>query len=372
MGAPDLPVLFFALAGLLLAALSLFFYWLSLRHRPLALARHRGNPILSPNPQNWWESEAVFNPAAIVHDERVHLFYRALGRDGISRIGHATSGDGINFGGRTLALDPSEILLESAARRRHGPRAYSPDVYASGGGWGGFEDPRAVKIEEEGRAYLSFGMFESWQSLRLALTSLPLGAINARVWDWPPPLPLSPKNEMHKNWVLFPEKINGKFAILHALTPSIMIDYIEDLECLREWPIKSNNNRGGRSGQWDAFVRGAGAPPVKTPAGWLLFYHGMNPAGGPGYKVGAMLLDLGDPTKVLYRSNYPVLEPEEWYENDWKPGVVYASGAVILRGDLIVYYGGGGKHVAAARVSLREFLLKLQSHEHAVLEPVTL
>lgn len=50
------------------------------------------------------------------------------------------------------------------------------------------------------------------------------------------------------------------------------------------------------------------------------------------YKLGALLLDLKDPRKILYRSNYPILEPDEWYENDWKPGIIYASGAIV-KGD---------------------------------------
>ena len=89
-----------------------------------------------------------------------------------------------------------------------------------------------------------------------------------------------------------------------------------------------------------------------------------------GYKLGVMLLDLNDPTKIIARSSEPVLEPTAWYENDWKPGVIIASGAVIFGDDLIVYYGGGDKYVAAARANLKDFLHKLTSNEHAVLEPV--
>lgn len=366
MAGPDFFAVLFLAGALIFGALSLLFYFFA-RRRPLALERHGGNPILSPDPGHWWESEAVFNPAAIVHDGRVHLFYRALGRDGVSRIGHASSENGIYFTERSLALDqgPGFALQRHEAK----PLSYRPGLYASGGGWGGTEDPRAVKLED--RAYLSFGIFENWESLRLALTSLPLRELQERRWRWEPLIPLSPRGETHKNWVLFPEKIGGKFAILHTLTPSPTIEYVERLEDLRERPIRSNNNRGGRAGQWDAFVRGAGAPPIKTPEGWLLFYHGMDPAQGPGYKVGAMLLDLENPTKIRYRSSHPVLKPDEWYENDWKPGVVYASGAVVWGDDVLVYYGGGDKYVAAARANLADFLRKLTHREHAVLEPIT-
>jgi len=76
-----------------------------------------------------------------------------------------------------------------------------------------------------------------------------------------------------------------------------------------------------------------------------------------------MLLDLEDPTKVLYRSSAPILEPKEWYENDGKPGVVYTCGAVIVNDNLVVYYGGGDKHIGVARANAQEFLDALASDQ---------
>src|SRR3989344_6530458 len=75
-------------------ALFSFLFWVK---KPLALERHSGNPILKPIPEHWWESQAVFNPAAFVHNDRIHMLYRAMGQDGISRIGYASSPDGIHF-----------------------------------------------------------------------------------------------------------------------------------------------------------------------------------------------------------------------------------------------------------------------------------
>jgi len=373
MGAPELVgVLFFFLA-LALACLALVLFWLAWMRRPLRLVRLVQNPILSPDSSVWWASEAVFNPGAVYHKGQVHLFYRALGHDGISRIGYAVSKDGIHFERSPKpAYDPGFGIAvpEPMPGKQVSYRtlSYDTDLYASGGGWGGSEDPRAVIIDE--KLYLTFGIFESWQSMRLAIAALALPDLTAVLWRWSPHIPMSPAQETHKNWVLFPEKINGKFAILHAMTPTLMIEYVEDLESLRKTPIKSNNRRGGRDGHWDAFVRGAAAPPIKTDQGWLLLYHGMTPHGGHGYNVGAMLLDLNDPTKILYRSAHPVLVPEAWYEHDWKPGVVYASGAVVVDNQLIVYYGGGDKHIAAAQAPLHEFLHKLMTGDHAVLQEV--
>jgi len=366
--------LFFLLLAVLVGFLGLCCYWLLTafwKPKQLQVTRIAHNPILRPIPEHWWESQAVFNPAAFVDQGRVHLLYRALGNDGISRIGYASSPDGVHFDDRLPhpAYDWGHGFTLPNTRTRYRPLSYNTDLYASGGGWGGCEDPRTVVIDDH--IYMTFGVFESWQSMRLAVTSLATSNFRERLFRWAPRITMSPANETHKNWVLFPEKLQGKFALLHAMTPSITIEYVDSLESLQQEPIRSNNHRAGRDGEWDAFVRGAAAPPIKTPLGWLLFYHGMNPAeSSVGYKVGAMLLDLADPTRILYRSKYPVLEPEAWYENDWKPGVVYASGAVVFGDDLFLYYGGGDKYIAAAKTNLREFLHTLTQGEHAVLQPV--
>jgi beta-1,2-mannobiose phosphorylase / 1,2-beta-oligomannan phosphorylase len=367
--------LLFILILLCLVFLLITFLWRSRTSLPIhaTLERLPENPILAPIPYHWWESAAVFNPAAIIDAGRVHLFYRAMGGDGVSRIGYASSPDGIHFDERL----PDPVYDRGAGfsppsspqSRQYRPLSYDTDSHASGGGWGGCEDPRSVTIDDH--LYMTFGVFESWGSIRLALTRLSLTNLAEKVWQWAPHTVISPPGETHKNWVLFPEKINGKFAILHALTPGVSIEYLDSLDDLRENPIQSNNKRGGRESAWDAFVRGSAAPPLKTKDGWLLFYHGMDPTHPEiGYKLGAMILDLNDPTKILYRCSVPVLEPREWYENDWKPGVIYGSGAVILGSDVIVYYGGGDKYIAAAKANLNDFLHKLTHHQNATLEPV--
>lgn len=369
--------LFFFLAVLLLVLIAFFFIFRAVksprRARPAAagkgLVRAEENPIISPG-ENPWENAAVFNPGAVYVDGKVHLFYRALGDDGISRIGYAVSDDGVRF---TRFPNPAFVMKTPPSGRFKSPipekNRYNPEVWKSGGGWGGSEDPRVAVVD--GRLYMTFGVFESWESLRIALTSLPLASLKERHWDWAEHFFISPPNETNKNWVLFPEKIRGKFAMLHALTPRICIAYADSLDMWRTRPIQSDNRRGGHEGRWDAFIRGAAAPPLKTKRGWLLLYHGMNPEKGPGYRVGAMLLDKKDPTKVTCYSNEPVLSPETWYENDWKPGVVYASGAVIKDGTLFVYYGGGDKTVSVATAPLDAFVQELSRGGHPALSKTT-
>ena len=79
--------------------------------------------------------------------------------------------------------------------------------------------------------------------------------------------------------------------------------------------------------------------------------------------LGAMILDANDPTKILYRSRVPVLEPEEWYENTgWKSGVVYSCGAVVKDGELYVYYGGADSVVCVAVGEPRSLFGRARSH----------
>jgi predicted GH43/DUF377 family glycosyl hydrolase len=329
--------------------------------RTLILVRSPDNPIISPDRRKIWELEGTFNPGAIIDDDGcVHLFYRAIGSDGLSRIGHAMSKDGIRFEERSAypVFQPMTGYGLPDPKRFNGPMTYDPTFYTSGGGWGGAEDPRAVRID--GRIYLTYVAFEGWGHLHMAVTSIGATDLKKRHWNWKRPALIS--RERSKNWVLFPEKFNGKFAIIHGLLDKALIEYVDSLEAVPH--IKSLPNRDGMPGyevnsrkkHWDNWVRGAGTPPVKTDRGWLLFYNVVSPRDPGKYKVGAMLLDLKDPSIITYRSPQAILAPEMHYENDGKPGVVYASGAVIKDGMVFLYYGAGDKHVGVATIPLSHLL----------------
>jgi predicted GH43/DUF377 family glycosyl hydrolase len=108
---------------------------------------------------------------------------------------------------------------------------------------------------------------------------------------------------------------------------------------------------------WDSRIRGAGPPPIETSEGWLLLYHANDVREQHKYKLGAMLLDKNDPTKIIARSTKPILEPEGEFENAGiKPGIVYACGAIVRDGMLQVYYGGADNYVCMAAVPLKEFI----------------
>ena len=115
---------------------------------------------------------------------------------------------------------------------------------------------------------------------------------------------ISPPGEIHKNWVIFPEKLNGKFAVLHSITPKIAIDYFDSLDDFDgEKYITSKYVRPPESGSWDSWVRGAGPPPIKTHTGWLLLYHAMDYRDPNRYK-GAMLLDLAEGITPLQKADF--------------------------------------------------------------------
>lgn len=319
------------------------------KKEPIKLKKLIHNPIIEPSLYSW-ESKATFNPSAFESDGKIHIVYRAIGDDDSSVLGYAYTYDGLNIEGR-----PTYHIY----KRFFNPNGDNLKIdYLSGGGWsGGCEDPRLTLLGDT--VYMIYTAFDGWGSVRLALTSIKLEDFEKGKWDWKKAVLISPPNEINKNWVLFPEKINGKFAIIHSFYPKILIDYFNDLEELDGKKfIKSNNTRPvDTTRSWDSWFRGIGPSPIKTKDGWLILYHAMDHKNPDRYRMGAMLLDLKDPTKILHRSNSPILEPEEDYENNgYKWGVIYSCGAVVKKGELFVYYGGADKFVCVASIKLEELI----------------
>jgi predicted GH43/DUF377 family glycosyl hydrolase len=149
-------------------------------------------------------------------------------------------------------------------------------------------------------------------------------------------------------------------VILHRVFPDILIDFRDSLDFAADEYLAGEFVIAPRLRGWDSRKVGAGPPPIRTDEGWLLVYHAVDDRDDSRYKIGAMLLDLENPTKVRFRSRRPILEPEMWYENEGhRFGVVYPCGAVVLGRDLIVYYGGADRVVCAARAELGTFLEEL-------------
>lgn len=330
----------------------------------VVLERFEENPIIEPILKHAWESQYTFNTAAVYEGGRIHLVYRAVGDGGISVLGYAVSRDGIHIDER---LDKPCYVPQEPFESPGEKSPVTPYNFMSGGGFGGCEDPRITRID--GRFYMTYTAFNGIP--RAALTSIKVDDFLSKRWNWRKPVLISAPYEIHKNWVIFPEKINGKYAILHSISPDILVDYFDNLEFDGKTYIKSYYNSEGRRGYWDSKVRGVGPPPIKTKDGWLILYHAIDDLDPGRYKMGAMILDYNDPTKVLYRSDQPILEPEERYENEgFKAGVVYSCGAVVIEGELFVYYGGADTVICVATANLNEFLEGLKVSQLIKLEPV--
>lgn len=161
----------------------------------------------------------------------------------------------------------------------------------------------------------------------------------------------------NKDAAIFEEKINGLFYMLHRpSSPDLGGNYI--------WLASSPDGLhwGGhtcilrtRAGMWDSARVGAGAAPIRTPKGWLEIYHGANEKHE--YCLGAFLMDLEDPSKVLARTEQPIMVPEEEYELKGFFGqVVFTNGHVLADdGDtLTVYYGAADEVICGAKFSVKE------------------
>jgi predicted GH43/DUF377 family glycosyl hydrolase len=171
----------------------------------------------------------------------------------------------------------------------------------------------------------------------------------------------------NKDCAIFEEKINGLYYTLHRpSSPEIGGNYI--------WIASSpdgihwGNHKcilHTRKDAWDSARVGAGAAPIKTDKGWLEIYHGANKKNQ--YGLGAILLDLNDPSKVLAQTDEPIMLPTETYELSGFFGhVVFTNGHIVHPdGDTItVYYGAADEFVCGAHFSLKEILSSLKfDHE---------
>ncbi len=331
----------------------------------MKLTRYSGNPILCPNPANAWEAMVSTNPGAW-YDEDAHqvtLLYRAAGDDEEHRItfGLATSHDGYHF-----------------ERQSHQP-VFAPSL--DGFDAGCVEDPRIIKMGD-------------WYYVTYAFRPFPPGRywlntdhIAYRPMDCPDDFPWALRNNEtstglaltrdFRAWIragrmtdptvddrdviLFPEKIDGDYWMLHRPVnwvgeqygteyPAIWISRSKDL---LSWHASKLLAKGAFD--WENKKIGGNTPPIKTPYGWLTLYHAVG--ADKRYRLGALLLDLHDPSIARYRSYDWLLQPEEYYETEgYYPGVCFPCGKVVIDGTLFVYYGGADKYVGLATCKLDELL----------------
>jgi predicted GH43/DUF377 family glycosyl hydrolase len=300
----------------------------------MKLERHVANPVLLPDPMSDWECYNVFNASVLFHNGLFHMHYRAQGLDWVSRIGYAVSEDGIQW---------------NRLRR---------PVLAPVGGLDarGVEDPRVVEIE--GVFYMTYTAFGreyrgDGEPTYLGGGILPMVARSENLIVWQTLGPIV-KGEDNKDHVLFPRRIRGRFAAFHRRRPQVWLAYSDDLVNWREGDMVPIY--GPRSDNWwDCRSVGSNGVPIETEAGWLVLNHAYDD--DRVYRLGVVLLDLDDPTKVINRPQEPIFWPEElWELRGDVPNVVFSCANPVVDGIVHVYYGGADHVIGLATCSLDELL----------------
>jgi predicted GH43/DUF377 family glycosyl hydrolase len=301
----------------------------------LKLSKFEGNPIIVPRKDKDWEVGGTFNPGAVSNNDEIHILYRAVDGEQISRLGYAQTRNGTEMTYRS----PEPVMNSSGDNEEFG-----------------CEDPRITKLD--GQFYITYTAF-SRRGPRIAMASTndfrhfeKYGYVGPDLND--------------KDCVIFPERIDGKITLLHRLESRVQIAHFDSIESLIHsedyWKVyvrKFNDFEVFRSTQvWEARKVGVGPPPIRTPQGWLVIYHGVSL--DHIYRAGAVLLDLDNPVKVVARTKEPILEPEKEFERlGVVPNVVFPDGAVVLDGMLLVYYGGADNVCCVASAPLDDFIEKL-------------
>lgn len=307
-----------------------------------AFVRAKNNPIISPDPAHSFESRATFNAAAFLLDDSVHILYRAMDAMNTSTIGYARSKDGITIDERLP--EPIYVPREDFELKNGKPDGNS-----------GCEDPRTVVIDDT--LYMTYTAYDGVRAPRGAITSISVEDFRARRFEkWTKPLLVTPDEVDDKDLSLLPERLKGNYLVYHRIDGRVCADLLEDLSSGKR-VSRCIEVMGPREGMWDAAKVGIAAPPIKVEGGWLMFYHGVSRRSR--YRVGAMLVDESG-TTVIARSADPLFEPSEDYEKEGEIGNVVFPCGIVVRGDTVfMYYGGGDKVLGVATGSLSRILSAL-------------
>lgn len=284
-----------------------------------------------------YPANAVFNPGvATLGDGSTLLLCRVEDHRGFSHLTAARSTDGLT----NWSIDPHPTLSAIAAAEEQ---------------WG-IEDPRITDLADGRYAICSTGYGVAGPCVSLALTSdfqsfERLGIV------------LPPNN---KDAALFPERIRGRYAMLHRpVCPDagagIWMCRSDDLQ---HWGDHRLVMRARGGGWWDSAKIGLAGPPIASDDGWLILYHGVrNTAAGAIYRVGAALLDREHPDRVVARAPEWFLGPQTPDERTGDVGnVVFPCGQVVRGDELRLYYGMADTSIGAAEVNLSDLLAWVRAY----------
>lgn len=308
------------------------------------LQRHPANPIVIPG-QPAWRSVTTFNPGVVIDEEGTFwMLERACSSLAplYCKFGLLRSDDGVQF---QLARDEPVFTAEQLGTPR-----------------GTVEDPRVVRLE--GRYYMTYvhrNVVASCYPNGKGVpdyhnpSDIPAGdpnnyrtglAVSDDLVHWEDLGLVTPADVDDRDCTLFPEKVGGQYLMLRRPMhyvgpeygcdrPSIWLSRSTDLKNWSEPVLLA----GAEHPEWESVKIGAAAQPIRTDEGWLMLYHGVDRAGI--YRVGLMLLDLADPSKVIARDPNWIMQPEAAYEKVGLiiPRVIFPSANVVKDGVLYVYYG---------------------------------
>ncbi|HLO29937.1 MAG TPA: hypothetical protein VK249_12415 [Anaerolineales bacterium] len=312
-------------------------------HRPRLIERHPDNPILTA--ADWpYRANTVFNPGAtMLQDGTTLLLCRVEDMRGHSHLTVARSKDGVS----NWEIDPEPTLL--------------PDIDNFTEELWGIEDPRITYVPElEQYAVLYTSYSRGGPGVSMAMTRdfhsfERLGVV------------MSPED---KDAALLPRRINGEWALVHRpvgfMGAHMWISFSNDL---KHWGTHKLMLEARRGAWWDANKIGLCNPPIETPRGWLVVYHGVRQtASGSLYRLGLALFDLEAPESCLIRGDEWIFGAEEDYERIGDVGnVVFPCGHVVLPDNdtLRLYYGGADHCIALATTRISTLLDWLDTHGRA-------
>jgi predicted GH43/DUF377 family glycosyl hydrolase len=167
--------------------------------------------------------------------------------------------------------------------------------------------------------------------------------------------PLVGKAAANKGLALFPRRIDGRYAAMSRSDRET--NTVAFADHLAVWTSASPCQQPTES--WEALQLGNCGPPIETDEGWLVLTHGVGPMRT--YSIGAILLDLDDPTRVLGRLRRPLLSPAPDEQNGYVPNVVYSCGALVHADTLVIPYGIADGAIGIATAPLPELLAEMRS-----------
>lgn len=303
---------------------------------PPLITRFSGNPIITARPNKDWEAHGTLNPAAVEYGGKIHLFYRAMGSDDTSTFGYAATEDGF-------------MITERSANPVYVPRADFESRTQPGNT--GCEDARISFID--GQFIMTYVAYDG-HTPRVAISTISEKDFAAKNWKkWSLPVTVTPPNVPDKDACIVPLKTKDGYVFIHRIDRSVCADILPTLNFNEQKINRCIEIITPRRGMWDGRKVGAATPPIKTKYGWILLYHGISNTGT--YRLGAVLLDLKNPTIVLSRTATPIMEPQEDYElHGVVSKVVFPCGVVQRKNKLYIYYGGADNVVGVATVNLTD------------------